>query len=313
MNMLRYRIWRTANRARYWLEARVAFSLLAIAKLLPPGTAIEAAAWLGRTLGPLTPRHTLALDNLRLAFPEKPESEIREIALGMWGNMFRLGAEYLNLEKLADYDPNATEPGRVEVAGHEIFDRLHGEGGSYIFFTAHTGNFELLPACAAAFGLKVTALFRPPNNPYIAKRLLAARRTAMGDLVPSMAGAAWGLAKVLDDGDSVGLLVDQKFNRGVTTTFFGHEARSNPLLAKLARKYDRPVHPARCIRLPGGRYRLELEEAIDLPRNGDGEIDIAATTQLLNDIVERWVREHPDQWMWFHRRWELREIKPRNS
>ena len=313
MQRIRYRILRSVNRARYWLEAQVAFFLLAIARLLPAQTAIETAAWLGRTFGPLTPRHKLALDNLRQAFPEKSDQEIRDIALGMWGNMFRLGAEYLNLENLADFDPDAVEPGRVEVAGREIFDRLHDEGGSYIFFTAHTGNFELLPACAAAFGLNVTALFRPPNNPYIAKRLLAARRTAMGDLVPSMAGAAWGLARVLDEGDSVGVLVDQKFNRGIMTTFFGRPARSNPLLAKLARQYDRPVHPARCIRLPEGRYRLELEEAIELPRNGNGEIDVAAATQMLNDIVERWVREYPDQWMWFHRRWDLPPVSRRSS
>ena len=58
-----------------------------------------------------------------------------------------------------------------------------------------------------------------------------------------------------------------------------------------------------CIRLPGGRFRVELEEAIELPRNEQGEIDINASAQLLNDIVERWVREYPDQWLWFHDRW----------
>ena len=118
-----------------------------------------------------------------------------------------------------------------------------------------------------------------------------------------MCAWAWGLAKALDDGSSVGMLVDQKFHRGIQGTFFGRPAKTNPLLPKLARQFDRPVHPARCIRLPNGRFRLELGEAIDLPRNSAGDIDIAASTQMLNDIVEGWVREYPDQWMWFHRRW----------
>jgi KDO2-lipid IV(A) lauroyltransferase len=73
----------------------------------------------------------------------------------------------------------------------------------------------------------------------------------------------------------------------------------------LARRFDCPVHPARCIRLPGNRYRLEIHEALELVRDADGDINIEASTQLLNDVVEGWVREHPGQWMWFHKRWVL--------
>ncbi len=300
------RLWKNARRLRLWLIAQLTFGLLSLARLLPARTAIELAAALGQALGPLTSRHKIALDNLRAAFPEKTEEEREEIARRMWRNMFRLGAEYVYLEKLFDFDPDAAEVGLIEVEGEEIFRRLHAENASCIFFTAHTGNFELLPVCAATFGLNVTALFRPPNNPYIAKKLLSARRTAMGHLVPSKAGAAWGLARMLDEGGSVGMLVDQKFIRGIAGTFFGRPVQTNPLLPKLARQFDRPVHPARCVRLPQGRFRLILEEAVDLPRDENGEIDVDATAQMLNDIVERWVREYPDQWMWFHRRWEVR-------
>ncbi|MDA4630801.1 hypothetical protein NZA98_06675, partial [Escherichia coli] len=111
-------------------------------------------------------------------------------------------------------------------------------------FTAHSGNFELLPICAATFDLNVTALFRPPNNPYVAKKILSARRTNMGHLVPSKAGAAWSLASVLNTNGNVGMLVDQKFHRGVASTFFNRPCKTNPLLAKLARQYDCDVYPA---------------------------------------------------------------------
>ncbi|MCI5076280.1 lipid A biosynthesis lauroyl acyltransferase [Oricola sp.] len=297
------RFWKSVARLQYWLVAQLTFLLLGLARLLPAKIAMETAATLGQLLGPLSSRNTLVLDNLRLAFPEKSEAEREAIAKRAWRNMFRLGAEYVYLEKLFDFDPGSDEPGMIEVQGSEIFERLRDEKTSCIFFTAHTGNFELLPVGAAAFGLEITALFRPPNNPYIARRLLAARRTSMGHLVPSKAGAAWGLASVLNQGGSVGMLVDQKFRRGIDGTFFGHPVKTNPLLPKLARQYDRPVYPARCIRLPKGRFRIELEEAVELPRNAQGEIDVPASTQLLNDIVERWVREYPDQWLWAHRRW----------
>ena len=122
--------------------------------------------------------------------PEKSESEITAIALDMWGNMARLVAEYVFLDQIFDYDPASEKPGTIEVDGLDLFTQVRDAKGPHLFFTAHTGNFELLPLCAATFGLEVTALFRPPNNPYIAKRILETRRTAMGHLVPSKAGAA---------------------------------------------------------------------------------------------------------------------------
>ena len=299
------RAWKYVARLEYWLIAQLTFAMLNLARLLPASWAIELGATLGQQLGPLSGRNKLVLENLRLAFPEKSQDELRTIARRSWRNLFRLGAEYVFLEKLIDYDPDAPDAGLVEIEGVEIFKRLREQNASCIFFTGHIGNFELLPICAAAYGLEITALFRPPNNPYIAKRLLAARRTSMGHLVPSKAGAAWGLARALDEGKSVGMLVDQKFARGILGTFFGRPVQTNPLLPKLARHYERPVHPARCIRLPGGRFRIILEEAIELPRNAEGVIDIPASTQMLNDVIERWVREHPDQWLWSHRRWHL--------
>ncbi|WP_306120496.1 MULTISPECIES: lipid A biosynthesis lauroyl acyltransferase [unclassified Roseitalea] len=292
------------RRARYWLEAKGVFAILALLERLPADRAIGAMAWLLERIGPLVPRHSIVCDNLRNAMPELTESERTAIARGMWANMGRQIAEYVVLDQLFDYDPDAAEDGRIEVRGKDIFIDIVRSGKPVIFFTGHTGNFELLPICAATFGLEVTALFRPPNNPYIAKRVLAARTTTMGQLVPSRAGAAAGLARALADGKSVGVLVDQKFHRGRLGTFFGRPVRTNPLLPKLARQFDCPVHPARCVRLPGNRFRLELEEAIALPRTGDGAIDVDATTQQLNDTVERWVREYPDQWMWLHRRWD---------
>jgi Kdo2-lipid IVA lauroyltransferase/acyltransferase len=80
---------------------------------------------------------------------------------------------------------------------------------------------------------------------------------------------------------------------------------------KLARQYECDVYPARSVRLPGNRFRLELEEKLTLPRDAEGKVDVAATAQLLNDVVERWVRENPGQWMWFHKRWRI--ARPRKS
>src|SRR5690606_27570087 len=101
--------------------------------------------------------------------------------------------------------------GRIEIVGEELFVRLAAENRPHILFTAHLGNFELLPIAAAVHGLKLTALFRPPNNPYIADYVLSTRRTTMGELMETRAGAAFALAGILEKGGNVGALVDQKF------------------------------------------------------------------------------------------------------
>lgn len=296
------------RRARDWIIAMVIFGLLRLIALLPARRAIPLVDTLARRIGPLTPRHRLAMANLARAYPEKTVPERQQIAVDMWGNMARLAAEYVFLDQIFDFDPDAGEAGVVEVDGADIFVRLRDCNRPFIVFTAHTGNFELLPIAAAAYGLDVMALFRPPNNPYIAKRVLAARRTSMGHLVPSRAGAAFTLARRLESGGGVGMLVDQKFHKGAKTTFFGLEAHTNPLLAKLVRQYECDIYPARAIRLPGGRHRLVVEEAIEIPRQPDGGVDIAATSQLLNDKVESWVREYPGQWQWFHDRWAIKHL-----
>ena len=297
----------------YWLVAQVALVVLKLLRLLPVDKALNFADRAARTVGPWVGRHGVAVENLRNAYPEKSDAEIEAIALDMWGNMGRLGAEYIFLDQIFDFDPTAKTPGRIEVSGIDHFHEIAGEDRPHIVFTAHLGNFELLPIAAATFGMKITALFRPPNNPYLAEYILSRRTSNMGDLLASQRGASFALAGILDRGGNVGVLVDQKFNRGLRTTFYGRECETNPVLAMLARHYDCDVYPAHCIRLPGNRYRLTVEDKLVLPRREDGAVDVQSLTQMLNDTVERWVREDPGQWMWFHKRWMLSGGKPRKT
>ena len=297
-----------ASNASDWIVAQFILALLFIIRLMPMDTALNVMGGLAKIVGPRTKRHTLAMKNLEMAFPEKSIEERSEIAMEMWVNMARLAAEYVYLDQISVFDPDSDENSNIEVVGQEVFVDLVENKRPFIVFTIHSGNFELLPIISQRFNLSVSALFRPPNNKYIAKKVLAARGEHMKDLVASTAGAAWNLARKLDSGGGVGMLVDQKFSKGGETKFFGHTVKTNPLLAKLARQYKCDVFPARCIRLPNGRFRLELEPAIELPKGENGEIDINATSQMLNDKVEEWVREYPGQWQWFHDRWRIKHL-----
>ena len=86
--------------------------------------------------------------------------------------------------------------------------------------------------------------------------------------------------------------------------FFGRWAKANPLIAQLARHTECPIRGVRIVRMPDGNsFRGELTDEIDVVRDVDGKIDVKATTQAITGIVESWVREHPEQWLWLHRRW----------
>jgi KDO2-lipid IV(A) lauroyltransferase len=133
--------------------------------------------------------------------------------------------------------------------------------------------------------------------------VLATRERLMGTLVDSGRGASFQIAAALDRGAHLGMLVDQRIGSGISVPFFGRPALTNTLPARLAREYDCPVHGARAVRLPGGRLHLELTPEIVLPRDHHGLVDVEAATRRINEIVEGWVREHPDQWFWLHDRW----------
>lgn len=286
-----------------WLLAQVLFVLLKLTRLLPTGAALDIGGWITRNLGPLLAEHRVAKNNLAVAFPEMSERQRQDILTGAWDNLGRTGAEYVFLDRIFDFDPEAPGSGHFEVDGIDQFLAIRDSGKPAILFSAHLANWEILAICAAAYDLDMTALFRPPNNAFVAERLDRVRRQTMGHLVPSMTGAAIALSGALERGGRVGLLVDQFYHKGPALTFFGRKARTNPMLGVLARRFDCPVYGARTIRLAGGRFRLELHGPYELPRDASGEIDINETMQMVTSIVEDWVREHPDQWLWMHRRW----------
>ncbi|MBL4691050.1 MAG: lauroyl acyltransferase, partial [Rhodospirillales bacterium] len=97
--------------------------------------------------------------------------------------------------------------------------------------------------------------------------------------------------------------VDQKMNDGIPVPFFGRDVMTAPALAELALRYDCPVVPARITRLKGARFRLMALAPLELIRTGDHKADVAANMAQVNALIEQWVRDTPEQWLWLHNRW----------
>jgi len=243
--------------------------------------------------------------NLAAAYPEKSAEEIEEILRGVWENLGRVAAEFPHIDRIRVFDPARPGPVNIEydTDSLERFHRLRTDGKPALVFTAHLANWELAARIAAEYGIAATILYRAPNLAGIAAAVQEIRAVNMGTLVPTTRDAPLVLASALERGAHVGMLVDQYFTQGIDVQFFGRPARTNPLIARLARNVECPIHGARMIRLGGRHFRGELTEALEPPRDAQGRIDVQGTMQAITSVIESWVREHPEQWLWVHRRW----------
>jgi KDO2-lipid IV(A) lauroyltransferase len=258
-----------------------------------------------RKVGPFLPEHGVGRANLGAAFPEKPAAEIERILAGVWDNLGRFAVEFAHLDRLRSNDPG--RPGDdivADPATPERFHRLRRERKPALVFAAHLANWELPALIATRHGLDTAVLFRRPNIRAIGDAVLRIRASSMGTLIPTGLDAPVRLLRVLEAGGTVAMLVDQHYVKGVDVTFFGRRCKANPLIAQLARHTECPIHGTRVVR-QGDRnsFWIEITDPIEPRRDADGRIDTQGTMQAITSVIEGWVREHPEQWLWLHRRW----------
>lgn len=263
-----------------------------------------------RLIAPAFKQHEMALENIAVSFPEKGPAEHRRIRAGMWDNLGRMIAEAVHFDELTWVDsgrglaPRLAERG---LARHLVDVANHKRGA--IYFSAHLANWELVPAAAAMVGVPASILFRAPISEELAAGLGRLRATPLHRFVDSDRGAAFDLAAALERGEHIGVMMDLKWP-GVTLPFLGRPASNNPIVGRLARRFDVPIYGVRVVRRPSSHFLLEVTEALDLPRDGDGRIDADGATAAVNAVIEGWVRERPEDWFWVYDRWRSAEARP---
>src|ERR1700755_2762380 len=208
---------------------------------------------ISRFIGPRLREDKIGRANLTAAFPEKSPDEIETILAGVWDNLGRVGAEFAHLDHIWEYDPAHPELSRIELERrtHELFTQLRLDGKPALIFASHLGNWELPALAAVAHGLDAAILYRRPNNASADRIIQEMRSIKMGTLIPAGRDAPLKLAEALQKGQHVAMLVDQYLTGGVEVTFFGRKTLADPMLARLLRQVECPVHGVRIIRLPG--------------------------------------------------------------
>ena len=221
--------------------------------------------------------------------------------------------EFAQIDLLTNADPSlpADEWWRMRPPP-SAFYRLRHDGKPALIFAAHLANWELPALVAARHGLDTAVLFRPPNIRAVSDAVLKIRAGAMGTLVATGLDAPVKLLRMLEAGRHVAMLADQHFVKGVHVYLLRPAAKANPLIAKLARRHECPIHGVRIVRRGDDRNRfmIEMTEAVAPARDAQGHLDIQGTMQAITAVIECWVPEHPDPTRWLHRRWRGRRRCP---
>ena len=291
----------TPSRAQdlLWRLEVLAFDLFAAAmRLLPVDVVSDFGAWLFGGVGPLTSANRTAERNLRIAFPEASDAEIKRLLKAQWDEAGRFFAEFPIVDRIV------RDPSRMEVIHRERLTALEEGQGPAVLISGHFSNFEIMAAAIVQAGVRCQVTYRAANNPYFDLRVRQSRaRYGVKLFAPKGTEGAREMMRAFGRGESVALLNDQKFNGGVAAPFFGVAAHTAPGPSTFALKFGLPLLPMSVQRVKKARFRVIVHEPIVLADTGDRNADIETGVRRINAFMEDRVRDRPTEWFWVHKRW----------
>jgi Kdo2-lipid IVA lauroyltransferase/acyltransferase len=290
---------------REWIEYVGAWTGLKLLGLMPRsvsrfvGAAFTAVAYSFRA-----PLRRAAIFNLGLAFPEWSDAQRKQAMRGMIRQIGWMAGEFSHFPK---YSAESIQ--KIVVRdGFENFDAARRRGKGVLFLTGHMSAWELAPFAQALYGDPLHFLVRPIANSRV-DALVNKYRCLSGNRPIEKNRSARAILKVLGENGTVGILADQNtsLGEGVFADFFGIPACTTSGLARIALRTDAAVVPGFLAwDETAGKYRLRFEPAVELARTGDDEADVRQSTARFNRVIEDYIRAHPDQWVWVHKRWKTR-------
>ena len=279
--------------------------VLIVFRILPRSLGIRLIKLLAYCIYYLDSRHRrIALVNLTIAFPGMTDQERNRIARRSFQNIAMNLLEVsrlpsltrLNISSLVEYD---------EEMGLNNYREALSKGKGILYLTGHFSSWELLPIAHAIHGYPLSFITRPLDNGAL-ERFMLRMREAKGNEVINRRNSSRFILKKLNSNGAVGILMDQNttFQEGIFVDFFGVPAMTTTSVARFALHTEAPILPGYLTPMHRGRYKIKFLPPISLVRTGDMNRDLLVNTRRLNEVLENIIREHPESWLWGHRRWK---------
>ena len=246
-----------------------------------------------------------AIEHVKRSFPDWPEEKCRRVAKASIRSFFYLGLESL-------FSPRLVRPETwhhyVRLEDPEPYLRAMLERRSAVtFVTGHYGNFEMLAYTMSVVGFPFYAVARALDNRYLDSYLRRVRH-ASGLTILDKKGVSERADAILAGRDALGWVADQDAGRkGLFVDFFGRAASTYKAIALFAMRYDTPIIVGHAVRMDRKyHFKIQIHRIIEPADWKDRADPLRWITQEYTHELEQAVREHPEQYMWAHRRWKHR-------
>ena len=248
-------------------------------------------------IGRLSKYNQIAKNNCKIVFTNYTDKQISNIIDNSWKNLGK------NLYELSYLNNLINDDKKIKIIGLDKLELIKRKDEPVIFFSIHSGNWEVCVPILDKYGFNVGAIYRHINNNffdnYIFKKRTNALKTQNSFYTPKGKKSAKEILEGVVNKKNIFLLVDQKDSAGTLINFFGKKVKTQTGFLKIARKYNLKIIPMKNIRLPDNTLEITFEEPLDHNRNNVSD-DIKMLE--INSIVEKWIRENPENWFWQHKR-----------
>ena len=299
------------RRIRFAIERFVFGMALGAARMVPRRVLSIAGKTLGSIVYGVDARHRrIAIDNLRASFgSDMDDRRRRSIAHACWRHFGGILGETLAFPRFS-----AAAVGReVRYRGLEHLRAAYEAGRGVLLFSGHFGHWELAAMMQGHLGLPIALVTRPLDNHGL-ERMLADLRGCSGNTVIHKRSAVREIVRALRSGGGVAILIDQDARSdGVFVPFLGRLASTTPTLALLAVRTGASIVPVFSVPGADGGWEITYEPPVATRPGADRDQEVLRVTTECTAIVERWVRAHPEVWLWMHRRWKTRPPEPSGS
>ncbi len=282
---------------KYFFQFIFIFLFFLIFKILGPKLSSFLSGKMFEIIGPLFRSKKIIELNIQRAMPNIDNNKLKKIKNLMWNNYGRVFAEYVFMK---DFRSGSLST-NIKIQGYEILEEINKKKKQVIFISGHFGNFELMAMNLDKSGIKLSAIYRPLNNPFLNPIMEKIRKKYIcQNQVKKGIGGMKQLILLKKKNYSTAVMIDQRVSQGILSNFFNQEAFTTTIPAQLVKKFDIPIVPIYIERTNGINFKMTVNQPINFSKDHSEK----QITDELNRLIEKMIMLKPEQWIWSHNRWK---------